>query len=65
MKINIKDIQLTTEKLCIKVECELNLKTFVEETKTIFIKTNPIDCIRFDVTIGKDSVVFEKNLISS
>jgi hypothetical protein len=61
MEINIKDIQLTAEKLCEKAEFKINPKTIVEETKTIFIKTNPVDCIRFDVTIDKDSVVFEKS----
>ena len=57
MEINIKDIQLTAEKLCEKAEFKINPKTIVEET--IFIKTNPVDCIRFDVTIDKDSVIFK------
>ena len=61
MKINIKDIQLTAEELCEKDEFKINSETIVEETKTIFMKTNPVDCIRFDVTIDKDSVVFEKS----
>jgi len=61
MEINIKDIQLTAEKLCEKDEFKINSETVVEETKTIFIKTNPVDCIRFDVNIDKDSVVFEKS----
>jgi len=59
MEINIKDIQLTAEKLCEKAEFKINSKTIVDETKTIFIKTNPVDCICLNVTIDKDSVVFE------
>jgi hypothetical protein len=45
--------------MCEKAEFKINPKIIVEETKTIFIKTNPVDCIRFNVIIDKDSVIFE------
>ena len=53
--------QSEIEKLCEEIEFKINPETIVDTSKILFIKTNPIDCIRFDVTIDKDSVVFEKS----
>ena len=61
MEQNIKPI---IEKLCEEVEFKINSKTVVSETKLIYLKINPIDCISFKVIIDKDGIIF-KNIRSS
>ena len=58
MQSNIKDIQITVDKLCEEAEFKINSKTIVEETKTIFIKNNLVDRICLNIIIDKESVAF-------